>query len=448
MSDNNESHSNQSPLKWLYPAFTVGLLTAALIVAKTGRDALFFQGKGIFQLPLATLLVAAASLPLAMLFVKAMRLWGARPARAGVLLLGALVIGMCAPFLEPGESPLLFFVFMFIPSVFGVMFASLWLLASDVFENDSKHDASRAFGKIGASALIGGMLGGFMAKGLSPYLEAKWLVFAGALLVVAVLGVVWLIHQRFDNQVVDAPNQANIAAGVSPFSSQYARNLLLISMAAAFAGLLIDAQFYISAATSDTKDKASFFANFYIYLNLSSLLLQVFLAHRIHDKVGLRGGLLILPFALVGAATFSTAMVSALSRTVLKVTEGGIKSSIHRSFWEQAFIPIHKGERSFVKLVVDGVGARVAEGAGAVMLFVWIGQVAPNGVPKGPINVEWMAWLTLVTVAFWLIVTWRLKVQMNQDFNLGVPIEGLNAPNCERFPDQCPCTTELGKGVR
>jgi hypothetical protein len=57
----------------LYPALALGILTAAFIIAKTGRDALFFQGKGIFQLPLATLAIAAASLPLAVLFVRAMK---------------------------------------------------------------------------------------------------------------------------------------------------------------------------------------------------------------------------------------------------------------------------------------------------------------------------------------------------------------------------------------
>src|SRR5262245_64105703 len=113
--------------KTLYPALALGLLTAALIIAKTGRDALFFQGRGIFQLPVATMTIAAASLPLAMLFVKAMKTWGARPARVAVMLFAATVLVFSAPLLEPGESKLLFNIFIFIPAVFGIMFASVWL---------------------------------------------------------------------------------------------------------------------------------------------------------------------------------------------------------------------------------------------------------------------------------------------------------------------------------
>ena len=93
--------------KTLYPSLALGILTAAFIIAKTGRDALFFQGKGIFQLPVATMLIAAASLPLAALFVKLMRSWGARPARVAILFFAAAVLSLAAPFLQAGDSPLL-----------------------------------------------------------------------------------------------------------------------------------------------------------------------------------------------------------------------------------------------------------------------------------------------------------------------------------------------------
>ena len=70
-----------------------------------------------------------------------------------------------------------------------------------------------------------------------------------------------------------------------------------LSMTGALAGLLIDFQFYAAAASANmgSKGNASFFANFYILLNFSSLLLQLFLTPKIQDRVGLRGGLMVLP---------------------------------------------------------------------------------------------------------------------------------------------------------
>jgi len=64
----------ESYLQTVLLAVSMGLLTSAFILAKTGRDALFFQGSGgLFQLPLVYINIGVASLPLALIFVKTMK---------------------------------------------------------------------------------------------------------------------------------------------------------------------------------------------------------------------------------------------------------------------------------------------------------------------------------------------------------------------------------------
>src|SRR5918996_5950955 len=127
--------TRQARRQTVLPALVLGLTTSAFIIAKTGPDALFFQGGGgLLQLPLVYINIGAASLPLALVFVKAMKVWGARPARIGVLLLAGTVMAAAAPFLQPGANAPLLAIFMFIPAIFGLLFASLWLLATDIFE--------------------------------------------------------------------------------------------------------------------------------------------------------------------------------------------------------------------------------------------------------------------------------------------------------------------------
>ncbi|HEX9264950.1 MAG TPA: hypothetical protein VF977_11305 [Candidatus Binatia bacterium] len=444
----NDIIENRS--RTLLPALALGLTTLAFIVAKTGRDALFFQGSGgLLQLPLIYINIGAASLPLAIIFVKAMKIWGARPARLGVLTLAAAVMASAAPFLEPGDNKLLLAMFMFIPAIFGLLFASLWLLASDIFENMEKRQAARAFSKIGAATLAGGMTGGLISKGLAPYLDAKWLILLAASIIFGVVAVVRYIYGRFPHNVAaKTDNDKKKSSFFAPLSNRYALILLLISMTGALSGLLIDFQFYAAAAGASmgSKGNANFFANFYILLNFSSLLLQLFATPRIQDKVGLRGGLMVLPFALIGGTTFATAAATAFSRSVLRVTEGGLRSSIHRSIWEQAFIPVDSSERSSVKIMVDGVAARIAEALGAVVILLWLKQVVPEGIIKMPLDTRWMSWMLLITVATWLLITQKLNVQVRQEKLGGQPAQS-DDMDCERFPDQCPCTTELGKGV-
>ena len=402
------------------------------------------------QLPLVYINIGAASLPLALLFVKAMKTWGARPARVGIMLLTAGVLAAASPFLQAGDNKLLLAIFMFIPAVFGLVFASLWLLASDIFEKTDKKAAARAFSKIGAGTLAGGMAGGVIAKILAPILEAKWLIGLAALVILGVVAIIVHIHHRFPSNIVPRSAKDLKKTGFfTPLSNEYSMTLLFIAMTGALAGLLIDFQFYAAASSANmgTKGNTSFFANFYILLNFSSLLLQLFATPKIQDKLGLRGGLMILPLALIGGATFATAAATALSRSVLRVTEGGLRASVHRSIWEQAFIAVNSSDRSAVKIVIDGIAARIAEAMGAVALLIWLWDAAPNGVVPMPLDTSWISWFILLTVASWLAITQKLRVQVSRDRADEKTVSQAVEVDCERFPDQCPCTTEFGKGV-
>jgi hypothetical protein len=60
-----------------------------------------------------------------------------------------------------------------------------------------------------------------------------------------------------------------------------------------------------------------------------------------------------------------------------------------------------------------------------------------------PLDTSWMVWFTLATVAIWLVITQKLRTQVKKE----AKVTQVQEVECERFPDQCPCTTELGKGI-
>src|SRR6185436_1032643 len=62
-------------------ALAVGLMTAAFVLAKTGRDALFFMGSGLRDLPKAYMVIAILALPMATAALGLMRILGPRRAR-------------------------------------------------------------------------------------------------------------------------------------------------------------------------------------------------------------------------------------------------------------------------------------------------------------------------------------------------------------------------------
>jgi len=81
-----------------------------------------------------------------------------------------------------------------------------------------------------------------------------------------------------------------------------------------------------------------------------------------------------------------------------------------------------------------------------VAILLWLKQAAAGGILPMPLDTRWITWVILATVAAWLVITHNLRVQIRKEKEEGAPIEPVDI-DCERFPDQCPCTTELGKGV-
>ena len=118
------------------------------------------------------------------------------------------------------------------------------------------------------------------------------------------------------------------------------------------------------------------------------------------------------------------------------------------------FVPFET-PRERIKPVADLHGVEIArhrlvhgfaEALGAIAILLWLKQAAPDGVIAMPLNTSWMAWATLVTVAVWLMITQKMRVQVKKDRGEIMPAAAQDIV-CERFPDQCPCTTELGKGI-
>jgi AAA family ATP:ADP antiporter len=353
------------------------LLTAAVTLAKVGRDALYFQRGGLQDLPKAYLGMALLSVPLGLLTLSLMRRVGPRPARLLVLsgMVGFLLV--YAHTAAPGGGLFMTVFYMHVPLTIGIAFSVYWLLAADLLEGAPLAERGRSYGAIGASSILGGLVGGLAARGLARYWEPKALILLGALTVACCLVVVVRAHSRFP-----PPSAARVRSAarhglselVCVLRDRYGLLLLLSGMATAAAGLLVEFRFYVAAATSgnDPRTNASLFATIYLALNAAALAVQLLVTPRLQQAVGVHGSLLVLPTAVVGGAATLVASASSLAPSLLRALEGGLRSSIHRVSWEQAYLTIDRQWRAQAKLVVDGIAGRVSEGAIALVLLAWL----------------------------------------------------------------------------
>jgi hypothetical protein len=384
----------------LHLALGAFVLTAAVTLAKVGRDALYFQHGGLYDLPGAYLGMALLSVPLGLLTIALMRRVGPRRARLVVLSGTAGFFLFYAQTAAPGGGAFMTVLYMCVPLTIGIAFSLYWLLAADLLEGASAADLAHSYGSIGASSISGGLIGGLAARGLASDWEPRALVLLGALAATLCLAIVARAQWRFAPPTTRLRPAEGRSLGdvLCVLRDRYSLLLLLTGMATAAAGLLVEFRFYVAAATSgnDIRQNTTLFATIYLTLNAAALAVQLFIAPRLQGAVGVHGSLLVLPTAVVGGAATLLASASALAPSLLRAVEGGLRSSVHRMNWEQAYLTIDRPQRAQTKLLVDGMAGRLAEGVIALVLLAWLRVVIGGRLLAGH-DGTWISYLLLGT---------------------------------------------------
>ncbi|NHZ73670.1 MAG: MFS transporter [Nitrospirae bacterium] len=162
------------------------LLLTFQIATKTIRQSTFIDALGAAKLPLVYLLVALVSYPVLRLynrFVDRYRIDQLFVASC-VGVAASLVVFWFVMRYSWTWTPVVFYVGSSI--VYGMLASQFWLLATHLFD---PRQARRLFGFIGAGALLGGVLGGQVARLAGKLLGTRsvLLVAAGLLVIVALL---------------------------------------------------------------------------------------------------------------------------------------------------------------------------------------------------------------------------------------------------------------------
>ena len=398
-----------------FVAAAIFFLAAAFVFAKTGRDALFVQGRGLFDLPKAYIGIAVLSGPLAFTVLSLLKTFGPRAVRILLPLATALSLIAFSTVVRPGGGVLMTLFFIFVPLVWGVIFSVSWLLASDLLDGASRDEMADGFSLIGGAAILGGVAAASIAKLAAPHMEPRAFLWFAAFGLVIGSAIMAQAQRLCPPEMAPPDTPSDKETDGSPSSpsllaSSYTRTLLAVGMAGAIVGVLIEFQFYLAASVSEGagRDKALFFANFYLVLNLAALAVQVWVLPRLLHRVGVGGALLVLPVALVGGVVGLAASASLMMASVVRVAEGGLKSSIHRASWEQAYLFLEKSERARTKVLVDGMALRFAEGFAALLLLGWLHFVVGGSEVKDGSSV-WLASLLLLGVLVWLAATKKLS---------------------------------------
>lgn len=393
---------------WLY----VFALFLAYYVLRPIRDELGVAG-GVRNLPwlfTGTLLAMLAVNPL---FAYAVRRWPRERFIAVAyrfFMLNLLVFMVLLMVATPEQHVWIGRAFFIWVSVFNLFVVSVfWSFVVDVFDAEQ---GKRLFGFLAAGATLGGIAGSSLTSGFVEHLGQGWLLLASILLLeLAVFAARRLsgLSDAFRKPVQGEDPHGAVGGGIFAGMTHTFRSPYLLGIAffilfyAVTSTVLYFQQATIAEANFPNRAaRTAFFAEIDLWVNVITLVFQLFLTGRLMGWLGVAMTLCALPaFSVLGFAALA-AYPSVAVFVVVQVARRVSNFALARPTREVLFTSVPREDRykakNFIDTVVYRGGDQVASWAYAGLIALGLGMtgIALVAVPLS------LAWLGL---SLWL--GWR-----------------------------------------
>ena len=294
-------------------------------------------------------------------------------------------------------------------AIFGLLASSqFWTLANFVFDI---RQAKRLFGFIGAGAILGGIVGGYLTSIFARQYGADLLLlYAGLALLPCMFISVYVWNRRPINAPATHTSRGVIAAKSDQQSawrsinnSRHLQLICAILILSVMVAKLVDYQFSALAVRQypATDELAAFFGFWLSNFNLIALFLQLFLTQRVLRWLGVSGTLQFLPAGIGLGALFMLVLPGLPAAILSRAADGSFKQSFNRAATELLFLPLSPEVKRKVKTYIDVFIDSLAGGLGGLLLLLlidWAG-LSPSAI----------SWPVLGLIGLWMacIITIR-----------------------------------------
>ena len=370
-----------------------GILSAHTLL-ETARDALFLARLPPSQLPwvylaMAVLAVAVSRGP-----------WSGSRRLAGRYAF-PLLLAFCAAvtfafwLLGTGRSGFLLRALYVWTGLVGTLTAvQFWLVLSERY---TITQAKRLYKIIGLGSVLGAVAGAALARMLTDRLAPEDMVAASALIMALTALGPGLLLRRPPSAA--APAEGSTALAQMPAMLKrhpYVTRLFALVLISTVALTLADYVFKtIVSRRLPPEALPSFFANFYLILNLLALLAQLLLAGLLLRVLGLHRALWVLPVLLLLGSVALAFGGGLLAACLLKGADGTLRHSLHRTGTELLFLPMSDALRSRVKPLIDVAGQRGGQALASILILGELGMnrgTAVLAAATAVLCIVWIAW--------------------------------------------------------
>jgi ATP/ADP translocase len=392
------------------------LIISAYTMTKTVRDAVFLSRFGLVELSYVMFAIAGVAGFVVSLYS---RVTAGRP-RATVVVGTHVAVGttlvLFAPALRAGSATLAW-VFYLWSAVYGLLLvADFWLLANDLFH---AAQAKRIFPFLGAGAILGGVVGGTLARLLAKPLGTSALLYVIAAQVILagfVGAAAWRrrTHDGGAEQVDGGARTVGLFEGLSLLRrNRYVRVLAILMVCMTVCITVVQWQGKGIAKHhfgSNTDEMAAFFGLLQAVVSAASFLLQIVGTPWLLRRFGVRASLYVLPLSfVVGGVALVVAMhapLMALPAAMVAIVLGdALRFSVDKASVELLYLPLPSTVKGPAKRFIDTAVDRVA---GAVAGVLWLGLTWAFAI-EAPGRIGYASLLVVGVVAVWLVAIARAR---------------------------------------
>ncbi|MEZ4331475.1 MAG: hypothetical protein R3F35_06960 [Myxococcota bacterium] len=379
-------------LRWIAAA-TLAAVMAAHVLLETACDALFLANVSVDRLPWVTIAVAG----LAVVAARGRTDDGHRAALLVIQL--AAAAGTLGFAILVGETNrwTYYALPMWAGIVTSLIVVRFWLVLGDLF---TIIEGKRLFASIAMGGSLGALFGSAIAATLAPMTGGRGLLFAAALAyAVSSLGPLLALgpdrragraRPRLDATGAPPSLRTSLDALVSdPYASRIALLVMLGSMTLTLGDFLFKSVLTAEVASIDL---ATWLARIYLGLNLLSVGMLAIGVTPIVRGLGVDRSLSVLPVTIALAAIGTLAGGALAPVVFLKVCDGTLRYSLHKTASELLYLPMSSALRSAIKGAVDILGQTLAKALASFLLLGLVLLPAPRSAVAVAVLVAALLW--------------------------------------------------------
>ncbi len=349
----------------IFAASAALMMIGHLQGGKTIRDALFLSNFDVTQLPKIMIATAVFSAFAVVAFSRMLSRYG--PARfipplyivSGLLSIGEWVGLAFWPHIVT------IILYLHVTVIDSLLISGFYSIINERYD---PYSAKRVISRMVIFATLGGILGAAAASIIAKTVDISAVLAMLALLhILSGVALYQVIRGQTSGKSQPAPPRG-ILKIVKQNTLIQRMALLMLMLAAAVA--LMDYLFKATLQVTLSKEElVTFFAYFYIAIDIGSLLLQTLVGSKALRWFGIGGTILVLPLGILLGGVMTFVFRSLMTVTLLRGTANLLTNSFFGPGYELFFTPISLADKRASKILIDVGANRTGNMLGGLMIM-------------------------------------------------------------------------------